>query len=320
MSLQRIFMVLASIVCLSPGAAHAKSFDGWLKDVRQEARSKGISDATISAAFEGVSHNDRVIELDRKQPESTKTFEQYMDLVINQTRKDKAVSEYKKHRQTLEEVGRTYGVQPEYIVALWGIESNFGERMGSFSIIEALATLAYDGRRSDYFRKELFNALKIIDEGHISAEDMQGSWAGAMGQSQFMPSSFLSYAKDGNGDGKKDIWGTKEDVFASIANYLSSVGWDDSVGWGTPVRGASAADITSYKDKVSLRSWNQKGITPSSALDWDAPVALLSGNHNNEGPYYLVSKNYDNILKWNRSRYFGIAVGTLADYIKSEVQ
>lgn len=306
------------IVTLLPNASRAEEFSSWLDDVRSEAAAKGISQATISAAFADISPNERVIELDRKQPESTKTFEQYMELVLNDTRKNKAVALYKQHEATLSRISETYGVQPEYIVALWGIESNFGERMGDFSVIRSLATLAYDGRRSEYFKKELFNALKIIDEGHISAEDMLGSWAGAMGQCQFMPTSFLSYAQDGNGDGKKDIWGTTEDVFASVANYLSSVGWNGDIAWGTPVVGASAADTTSYKSKNSLRSLDQQGIRPATQLSWQAPVALLSGNHDNQGPFFAVTENYDNILKWNRSRYFAIAVGTLADHIKTE--
>ena len=317
---QLLFSLLAMTLWLAPHHAHADKFASWLDGVRAEAKTKGISDATIKAALSGITENPKVVKLDRKQPEGTKTFEQYLKLVINKTRKDRAVALYKKHQVMLEEVSRSYGVQAEYIVALWAIESNFGERMGDFSIIRSLATLAYDGRRSEFFRSELLKAMTIIDQGHISASDMIGSWAGAMGQSQFMPSSFLSYAKDGNGDGKKDIWGSKADVFASIANYLSSVGWDASIGWGAPASGASESEITSYKDKSPLGSWNQKGITPASAIYWDAPVALLSGNHHNGGPYYLVSKNYDNILKWNRSRYFGIAVGTLADHIRKKVK
>lgn len=315
----RILLILTTL-CLLPTHASADRFSDWLDDTRAQAKTKGISEATINAALGDFTANPKVITLDKKQPESTRTFEEYMKLVINDTRKNKAVSEYKRHRETLERVGKQYGVQPEYIVALWAIESNFGERMGDFSIVRSLATLAYDGRRSAYFKGELFNALKIIDQGHISAADMLGSWAGAMGQCQFMPSSFLSYAMDGDGDGKKDIWNNKQDVFASVANYLSSVGWDGSIAWGAPVQGASRADISSYKNKSSLRAWNQQGVRPVASLYWDAPVALVSGNHSDAGPYFFVSKNYDNILKWNRSRYFAIAVGTLADHIRSEVK
>lgn len=296
----------------------AEGFDSWLEDVRREAISKGISQETIDAALTGLEHDDTVIKLDRKQPESTKTFEQYMEVVVTSERKKRAVALFKEHKNLLEKTAVQYGVQPEYIVALWGIESNFGERMGNFSIVESLATLAYDGRRSEYFRKELFHALKIIDDGHVSADDMIGSWAGAMGQCQFMPSSFFSYAVDANGDGRKDIWDTKEDVFASVANYLSSVGWNGEISWGTPVVGASALDTTSNKSKVSLRQLDQQGIRPAKSISWQAPVAVVSGNHDDGGPYFAVTENYDNILKWNRSRYFAIAVGTLADHIKSE--
>jgi membrane-bound lytic murein transglycosylase B len=204
------------------------AFNDWLKDVKKEARSKGISQATINEALVGISHDARVIRLDRRQPETKLTLEEYLAKVISDARIRRGRELLAEHRATLDPISQKYGVAPEFIVALWGIETSYGNNTGSFSVVESLATLAYDGRRSTYFRGELMNALKIIDQDHITADDMQGSWAGAMGQCQFMPTSFLSFAVDHNGDGKRDIWNTEADVFASIANYLSKHGWNDN--------------------------------------------------------------------------------------------
>ncbi len=210
-----------------PAAPSDAVFNQWLKGVKKEARSKGISQATIDEALSGIAHDSRVIRLDRRQPETKLTLEEYLAKVISDQRVARGREMLAQHRELLEPISKQYGVAPEFIVALWGIETSYGSNTGSFSVVESLATLAYDGRRSAYFRGELMNALRIIDEDHISAYDMEGSWAGAMGQCQFMPSSFLNFAVDYNGDGKRDIWNTEADVFASIANYLSKHGWND---------------------------------------------------------------------------------------------
>lgn len=318
MTLQKIVSLL-SITCLLFTAtnAHAKnqSFDDWLADVRSEASGLGISNETIDAALTTISHDDSVIELDRKQPEKTKRFEQYIRSALSSTRVQRASEEFAANRTTLESIGQKYGVPPEYIVALWGIESNFGDNMGNFNIVESLATLAYDGRRSDYFRKELLKSLQIIDTGHINADEMRGSWAGAMGQCQFMPSSFFAYAVDADGDGRKDIWNNQEDVFASIANYLSSVGWRDAVVSSIPVSITASTYKKLKHKKGSINQWKNWGVAPKNSVQSDISFALISGNHDGSGPYFLTSVNYDNILKWNRSRYFALAVGSLAESI-----
>lgn len=205
-------------------ASEREPFIAWLTDLREEAEQRGVSEYTFNRAMHGVEPLKRVIELDRRQPESTLSLEEYLDKTV-EPRIDEARALYAENLLLLREISQKYGVQPEYIVALWGMESNFGEQTGGFSVVQALATLAYDGRRSAYFRGELLDALTILEQGHIAPDDMLGSWAGAMGQCQFMPKSFLRYAVDYNGDGHKDIWDTKADVFASIANYLSSEGW-----------------------------------------------------------------------------------------------
>jgi membrane-bound lytic murein transglycosylase B len=303
----------------SAASANELDFPTWLKALKQEARQQGIGEATLERAFAGVQPIPRVIELDRKQPEKTMTFQQYMERVVSQTRIAEARKRLDENRALLESVGRRFGVQPRFIVALWGIETNFGQNMGSFSVVASLATLAYDGRRSSFFRKELLNALKILDQGHIAPESMLGSWAGAMGQSQFMPSSFLAYAVDGNGDGRRDIWTTREDVFASIANYLAKAGWKGDAGWGGEVRLPSSFDarLAGLEVRKPLAFWQEIGVRQPdgrgfSGSSGDASLLLPGGS---DGPALLVMDNYRTILKWNNSVYFASAVGYLADSI-----
>lgn len=316
---------LLLLLCL-PATLHATSnqpFDVWLQGVRQEASASGISPATIEEALAAIQFDESIIRLDRKQPESTKTLQEYLHSVVPEARKEKARELYAENRQLLERVGREYGVQPEYIVALWGIESNFGERMGNFNIIEALATLAYDGRRSEFFRKELLNALRILDAGHVDLYSMEGSWAGAMGQCQFMPSSFLNFAVDYDRDGRKDIWNTQADVFASIANYLSSVGWNDTVGWGVDAQYEYEGTGNKHLQSKTLGQWKRSGalhdrLGSLEGTDDSTLLHLASVGNDVYGRLYLVSENFDHILKWNRSRYFATAVGTLADGIRED--
>lgn len=320
--LAEVFAVLC-VMSLAPSlvlASTSQSFEQWRAELRTEAVSKGITELVFDTAFAGVQPIERVIELDRRQPEFTMTLETYLSKVVSATRIKKARQKLAEHKAILAEVSERFGVQPRFIVALWGIETNFGQHTGGFSVIAALATLAYDGRRSAYFRGELLNALRIIQQGHISAENMKGSWAGAMGQSQFMPSSFLSYAFDYDKDGKRDIWGTRKDVFASIANYLSSVGWRDDITWGREVIVPATLDGKALSDKKTVKSmadWQALGIRlPDGA---DLPKRNLKSRlvvpDRSNGRAFIAYANYDNILKWNRSNFFAIAVGSLADQI-----
>ena len=312
----------------APLALADASFDQWLTQLRKDALADGISDATLDSALKDVKLIERVIELDRSQPEFTLTFAQYLERVVPVSRQNRAKARFDEHRDLLKEIGQTYGVQPRFVVALWGIETDFGRVQGGFKVIPALVTLAYDGRRSEFFRKELMDALHIIEEGHISAEEMNGSWAGAMGQSQFMPSSFRQYAQDYDKDGHKDIWTTQSDVFASAANYLKSVGWQDDMTWGREVKlpssGVASPDkamaLHDNKTKKSLPEWAKLGVLSAdgSALPTRPLQARLVLPDGADGPAYLVYANYEAILRWNRSNYFAIAVGTLADSMREE--
>lgn len=312
----------------------AEGFADFIAGVRAEALQKGISAATLDDAFAGVKPIDRIIELDRKQPEFTLTFEEYVSRLVNADRVALARTRYAENRALLEKVGRKYGVQPRFIVALWGIETNFGRSTGGFSVIASLATLAYEGRRAAYFRGELMNALEIIDKGHVKASEMKGSWAGAMGQSQFMPSTFLSYAVDWDGDGKRDIWRDKGDVFASAANYLKQSGWNDDETWGRRVklpRGFEAKLDGLKRPQEESRCRALSRLTVDKPLsDWQAmgvrradggelPKARVSAAlalpEGPTGPALLVYGNFRATLRWNCSISFATAVGSLADQI-----
>ena len=331
-----LLLVLFWAVCAYPASAQTAAakgtFEVWLKGVYEEGRNRGISQVTLDSALTGLTPIERVIKLDRKQPEFTQTFKQYIDKRASAWRVRTGRRKLQDHRALLDKVGRRYQVQPRFIVALWGIETSFGSFTGGFSVVRALATLAYDGRRSAYFRRELFNALKIIDDGHISAQEMKGSWAGAMGQNQFMPSSFLSYAVDFNGDGRRDIWGTVEDVFASAANYLKRAGWREDQTWGREVKLPSELErkFSEFMPKErpkgcralrklsvakTLPEWHALGVRkadggPLPSRPLSASLVLPDGPG---GPALLVYRNFKATLRWNCSVLFAAAVGILAD-------
>jgi membrane-bound lytic murein transglycosylase B len=296
-SLRRTLLTAFVIATLPHQALAAQGFERWLQGVRQEAASKGISQTTIRSALSNVVHIDRVIELDRKQPESRLTFPEYKNKVISKARINEGRELLKKHRDLLEAVSsNTCGIAPEVIVALWGMETSYGKNTGNFSVINALATLAYDGRRSSFFRGELMKALKIIDHGHITASEMEGSWAGAMGQNQFMPSSFDAYAIDGNGDGKRDIWNSLPDVFASTANYLCKSGWRAGERWGREVHMTQTIpqSLMGLDTLRSIEQWSAMGVTlpDGRALSQGSEMqASLIRPEGAQNPY-LVYNNY----------------------------
>jgi peptidoglycan lytic transglycosylase B len=314
--------VLAVVVLVWSSSALAQARPDWnefLAGVVEQGRAEGISEVTLHAALDGITPIERVIELDRRQPEGTVTFDEYMASRLPPELIAEARSQYDRHLPLLLSIGETYGVDAAVIVALWGHETRFGLYTGGFNVIPALATLAWDTRRSDFFRKELMFALKIIDEGHVTAEEMKGSWAGAMGQSQFMPSSFDGYAEDWDRDGRRDIWTTKGDVFASAANYLSRHGWQLGEPWGGQVRLPPGFDTSraGHDDPRPLSAWLADGVTftgpaPDVAADEPTTLALPGGPG---GPAYLVFSNYRVILSWNRSDYFAMSVVRLADQI-----
>ena len=313
-------LAAAALAGVAGGAeASTQDFASWLQGVRTEARERGIREATLDAALAGLQPIPKVIELDRRQPEGRMTFQQYMERVVTPKRIETGRARMAEHADLLARIAADYGVQPRFIVALWGIETSYGSYTGSYPVVASLATLAHDGRRSSFFRRELMNALTIVDQGHIPVAQMDGSWAGAMGQSQFMPSSFLSYAVDRDGDGRRDIWTTLPDVFASIANYLAKVGWRGDQYWGREVSLPPDIDAGLFADGVRkpLEAWASLGVRRSDGGPLPVAVfeARLGRPGGSDGPVYLAYGNYDAILRWNRSNYFAMAVGALSDAI-----
>jgi membrane-bound lytic murein transglycosylase B len=318
-----LLAVLLSLMALAPATAQ-DDFEIWKSALRVEALGQGISPATFEAAFEGVAPIPRIIELDRYQPERTKTFAEYSKGSVSDTRVARGRAMLAENRALLEQIGAQYGVQPRFIVALWGLETNYGANTGGFPVIAALATLAFDDRRPEFFRRELLLALRILEEGHIAPADMKGSWAGAMGQAQFMPSSFMKYAHDHDGDGHKDIWTSRADVFASAATYLSSVGWRDDLTWGRQVRLPDGFDMTLASAsprgpfvKKPLSEWQALGVRRADGgnlpgRDVEATIVLPDGPGSDA---YMVYANYHALLDWNRSLFFATSIGLLADRI-----
>lgn len=330
LTLLRPLAIAIAMVCgAAPGSAHSpiqepyaepeQPFVEWLEQFKLDARAQGISGATVEDALSDIEPIPRVIELDRSQPEFTLTFREYLSSVGSDARIERGRQRLEKYRSLLESASDKYGVPPQVIVALWGIETDFGRLTGGFQVIPALATLAHDGRRSEFFRKELYNALTIIDQGHISANDMVGSWAGAMGQCQFMPSSFLRAAVDSDGDGRKDIWKTQADVFASAANLLLNNGWTRGRIWGRPVSLPDSFDpaLAGLETTKTLAEWQRIGVRRFDGralprVDITASVIMPEGAG---GSAFIVYDNFRAILRWNRSNFFALTVGYLSDRI-----
>ncbi len=293
-----------------------QSFDEWITALRAEAIALGISEATL-AALDQLEPVSRVLELDNSQPEFVQTFTHYLGLRVTEAQIERGQSLLRQHAALLEEVRSRYGVQPHYLAAFWAIESNFGRNTGGFSVLQALATLAYDPRRAEFFRRELLTALQIIDDGHIAADSMSGSWAGAMGQLQFLPSVFYSYGVDGDNDGRIDIWNSLPDIFHSAANFLSESGWRGDERWGREVILPVNFDfrLSGTGTRKRLQEWKELGIiqtsgAPIPVADMDASIVLPVGA---AGPAFLAYDNYRTTLVYNPSTFYALTVGHLAD-------
>ena len=295
------------------------SFAQWLADRRADAIAEGLDPVRIDAALATVEFVPRAIELDGQQPEFTRTFWQYHDNAISELRVAEGRFNLARLDQRLDALSLTYGIPPEILVALWGLETNYGSFMGSFEVLSVLATLGYEGRRTAFFEGEFMNALRIVGRGQATAQQMIGSWAGAMGQTQFMPSTFLAHATDGNGDGRIDLWNSTDDALTSGAAYLSAIGWRAGAPWADPV---TVPDTFPWADAElsvsrSVAEWQALGV--SHALAQDLPPAATSASlllpMGHAGPGFLVYDNFRVIMDWNRSTSYALAVSILADRI-----
>ncbi|MBL15272.1 MAG: lytic transglycosylase [Gammaproteobacteria bacterium] len=315
--MKRIAFALVLFFFLPPLIAQDQTFAEWREQLRAEAFSLGISEETLLAIDDLEAPLERVLELDDAQPEFMQTFTRYLSLRITPLQINRGQALLRQYAVLLEEVRQSYGVQPHYLVSFWAIESNYGRATGGFSVLQALATLAFDPRRAEFFRTELLTALKIIDDGHIAVDNMSGSWAGAMGQLQFLPSVFARYGIDGDNDGKIDIWNSLPDIFHSAANFLSQSGWRGDERWGREVLLPSNFDfsLTGTRTRKPLQEWNELGIiqmngSPIPVANMQASVILPAGAG---GPAFLTYANFRATMVYNPSTFYALTVGHLAD-------
>lgn len=318
------------------------AFENWLEEFKSEALDQGISQQILDVTFDGLTLNPKVVELDRRQPEFTQTSKEYIRVRVSETRIRNGIKRMAELSPILDPAAKNIGVQKRFIAAVWGMETNYGSYTGNYNVVRSLMTLAYDMRRSGFFRRELHKALAILDEGHISPDAMIGSWAGAMGQGQFMPTSFFAYAYDMDGDGKKDIWTNEADVFGSIGNYLKQHTWHEDQTWGREVKlpenmiaRQALVDLThepnpprsckralrSHSKKYSLDQWQDMGVR--NLDDSDLPsvkntnieaTLLMPGGI--DGPAYLTYQNFRTILTYNCSNLYALGVSLLSDQLK----
>ena len=313
---RRGWLAAAGALALA-GPARAQGFDAFLDEIRAAARARGVRAATVDAALAGLGPDARVVELDRRQPEGRITFGEYRRRVVSDARIRTGRARLAEHRTLLDAAGRDFAVQPRVIVALWGIESSFGRVTGDFSVVRSVATLAHDGRRRELFTGELLAALEILDRTPLTAPRLLGSWAGAMGQAQFLPSTYLAHAVDRDGDGWADIWASRADVFGSMANYLAAIGWRPGWRWGRAVNrpGGFAELPRGREDKRPLAWWAEQGLRRADGgpLPVADAAAGLVVTDDGAGPAFLVYDNFDVLMRWNRSTYFALSVGLLSD-------
>ena len=314
-------------------------FGNWKSEVIKNAPEYGLDKNFVQSLVKDFQVNKRVIENDKCQPEFTLTFSEYIDKRISSLRVKNGINKYNKYNSLLQKIKKVYNVQPRFIISIWGLETAYGEITGNYPVIESLLTMSYDERRRRYFTKELYNSFKIIEEGHIDLENFKGSWAGAMGQNQFMPSSFLNYAQDFNNDGKKNIWTDIEDSLASIGRYLQGVGsnkWDPNYTWGREVippenikelekelfikREKGCLAIKKLSKKIPLSKFREMNFQKLNGQKVDNlgidSYLVRMGREENDFRYFIVYNNYLNILSYNCSNYYALSVGLLSDKIK----
>lgn len=315
---QALLLMMVAACCDAP--QEPPGFAAFVDEVKNEARLRGIRDATLDHAFADVYFIERAVSKDRSQPEVQLTLDTYLEQRLSWLKVQRGRSVLKDSHAQLIPIQQQYGVAPEVVVGLWGLESSYGRNVGRYPLIPALTTLAFDGRRADFFRKELLAALLILDEGHITPERMTASWAGAMGQAQFMPSSFVHYAVDGDGDGHKDIWTNQTDVFASIANYLKLSGWRGDRPWGVEVRLPPGFEVGLLNDdrRRPTADWRELGVVAidGKQLPADEVHSRLVAPDGSNGRVFLVTRNYNAFLAWNRSDYFACAIGLFSDQLR----
>lgn len=339
---RHIAALIVALLIASPVAAQVKAnpkgdFQTWLQGIREEALQRGIRPEVVAEALADVKPNRRVIKRDRSQSEFKLTLSTYLGRVVTPRNVKVGAAKARKYKALLDAVAAKYGVQPRFILAIWGIETRYGAVKADVPLVSSVATLAYDARRSKFFKRQLFAVLEMVNRGYIDVNSLFGSWAGAMGQPQFMPSSYLAFAQDFDGDGRRDIWKNEGDVFASIANYLAKHRWTDSQTWGRKVeippglvksfakptrRAAPGCRARTYPQKT-LAEWQALGVRRLGgrdlpARDLKAALVLPDGPAGQDA--YLVYRNYSAIMAYNCAHLYAVTVGTLSDRIQGELR
>jgi membrane-bound lytic murein transglycosylase B len=331
----RLFAVLLAVslfqAAQEPAVDQPPPFDEWLQALMAEARERGYSDQLIQQALANVEPLPRVIQNDRSQAELVVGFDRYYRTRVTPAMVARGRDLAREYRTVLGRIEDEYDVQRRFVLAIWGIETRYGRVTGNIPVFQALATLAWEPRRAEYFRRELFNALTMVSKGYIETKTMTGSWAGAMGHPQFMPSSYLEYAEDFDRDGRRDIWQSTPDALASIANYLEKWGWDDDFTWGREVRVTPAARaridkgttkrtegcfaMRNMTERIPLTEWQELGVRlPNGGAlpKSDVKAGLVTTDRR----AFLTYENYDAILRYNCAHYYALTVALLADQIR----
>lgn len=320
------FTVLANAVwaAVKPVEEQRKEWDKWLGGLKKEMIDKGISKKTIKRAYKDDYFHEvkEVVLQDKKQPEFMLTSDVYINKLVNKNKVKLARKHYKDLKPEYQKISDTYGVPLNYLIAFWAVETHFGYNKGKYHLIDGLTNLSYKNRRADFFKRELYNVLQIMDKYDLSGDKMMGSWAGAMGHFQFMPSTYNHYAVDYDDDGVADIWDSFDDAIASAANYLSKLGWKTNEPWGQEVRLPWNFDykLVGAKKFKTVKEWRKIGITGADGkrlkLPEDAPAAIILPD-GRRGRAYITLSNFRRIMIWNRSTNYALAIVHLADYISS---
>jgi membrane-bound lytic murein transglycosylase B len=319
MTSRSICAALAVSAFFGPAVVAAATFAECLQSLQARAAQEGISKSILESALAKAQFEQRVIDADRRQPEFTETLANYLKRRVTIERIERGRELLHTHRKLLQRVAREHGVQPHYVLAFWGLETNYGKNFGSIPVLNSLSTLACDERRSGYFTTELLSALRILDRGDVPAQAMVGSWAGAMGHMQFMPSAYLKHGIDGDGDGRIDLWGSVADALLSAGRFLHSLGWQEGVRWGREVLlpKGFAFEQAGMDQLRSLAQWRALGVRDVNGnalppMDLQASLLVPAGHR---GPAFLVYENFRVMMRWNRSELYALAVGLLADRI-----
>lgn len=309
---------LIPVLALTFNVYAQQSWQDWLLDVKKEALDAGIRQAVINEAFANVHEPNKTVKnLNKSQPEHRLSYSKYRNTRVDSYRIIIGRKRYNENLTWIQDIAKQYHVDPCFMVSFWGLETSYGSYMGNFPVIQSLATLAYDSTRKDFFKHELFLALKILNDGHVSLQQFKGEWAGASGHPQFLPSSWLKYAVDYDGDGRKDIWTSKQDALASIANYMQQNGWHEGQPWAVFVKLPHGFD-ESKLGKLNIKStkeWDELGVRTTKGEHLPYPDLKSSIVHPDGGPIFLAYPNYQMILKYNNSIFYAGAIGYLADKI-----